>query len=295
MVSVEAVAPVEAPSMVDRVTEEIRRSIVAGELAPGQEFSLRQIATQLGVSFIPVREALRSLEAEGLLETRRGRSAIVSPLDAGELRAICQLCRQIEPELRERAARLITLVELDRLDGTVAALADPSTSRENCYQLGHELHVDLVAPAATTWDLRILERLWRAMERYVRIGETRTVEREPSRWRWDVAPERDLVAAYRSGDPAAVRAATLGAIAVRERAAERALAPSPLLGSLARLDLAAAPAPAVAPPPAVAPESAARREPAAQLGSASRPDRATLRDPAAAPDPVAEPRPPSEP
>lgn len=263
MVSVEAVGPIETLSMVDRVTEEIRRFIVSGELAPGQEFSLRQLATQLGVSFIPVREALRSLEAEGLLETRRGRSAIVAPLDSGELRAICQLRRQIEPELRERAARLITPVELDRLDGTLAALTDPSTSREDCYRLGHELHVDLVAPAATTWDLRILERLWRAMERYLRIGETRTGE-VPGAWHWDSAPERELLAAYRSGDPAALRSATLGAIAVRERAAERALAPVALRGSIARLDLAATP------------------------------DPTTALDPPTVPDPVAEPRSPSE-
>lgn len=249
MVSVEAVGPVESLSMVDRVTEEIRRFIVAGELAPGQEFSLRQLATQLGVSFIPVREALRSLEAEGLLETRRGRSAIVAPLDAGELRAICQLRRQIEPELRERAARLITPVELGRLDATLAALTDPGLSRQHCYQLCHELNVDLVAPAATTWDLRILERLWRAMERYVRIGEKRA-EPVPSRWSWDAAPERDLVAAYRSGDPAAVRVATLDAIAAGERAAERALVPSPvvssapLLGPITQLDRAAGSGPA---------------------------------------------------
>jgi DNA-binding GntR family transcriptional regulator len=69
------VRPVEAVSVADRVTSEIRHAILAGRLRPGQEFSLRHIAGQLGVSFIPVREALRSLEAEGLLITRRGRSA----------------------------------------------------------------------------------------------------------------------------------------------------------------------------------------------------------------------------
>ena len=45
--------------MADQVTKEIRRSILSGELKPGQQFSLREISAQLGISFIPVREALR--------------------------------------------------------------------------------------------------------------------------------------------------------------------------------------------------------------------------------------------
>ncbi|NED79647.1 GntR family transcriptional regulator, partial [Streptomyces sp. SID11233] len=51
-----------AVSIVEQVTKEIRRSILAGDLRPGQEFSLREIAGRLGVSIIPVREALRQLE-----------------------------------------------------------------------------------------------------------------------------------------------------------------------------------------------------------------------------------------
>ena len=57
------VRPVEIASVVDRVVREIRRSILTGALQPGQQFSLREIAGQLGVSFIPVREALQQLEA----------------------------------------------------------------------------------------------------------------------------------------------------------------------------------------------------------------------------------------
>jgi DNA-binding GntR family transcriptional regulator len=55
------VRPVQAASVVDQVIKEIRRSILAGALRPGQEFSLHGIADDLGVSFIPVREALRRL------------------------------------------------------------------------------------------------------------------------------------------------------------------------------------------------------------------------------------------
>jgi DNA-binding GntR family transcriptional regulator len=62
-----AVRPIETSSLVQQVTVGICRSIIAGRLQPGREFSLRGIATQLNVSRIPVREALRSLEEQGLI------------------------------------------------------------------------------------------------------------------------------------------------------------------------------------------------------------------------------------
>jgi len=164
------VRPVDAVSVADRVTSEIRRAIVAGRLRPGQEFSLRQIAGQLGVSFIPVREALRSLEAEGLLITRRGRSATVAPLDAEELHSICDLRRRIEPDLAARACLLTTAAELDVLDARINVTHAAQISVDERYDAHRTLLLDLLRPAATEWDLRMLQMLWRATERYLRIG-----------------------------------------------------------------------------------------------------------------------------
>jgi DNA-binding GntR family transcriptional regulator len=225
MTSVALVRPVEAASVVERVTSEIRHAIVAGRLAPGQEFSLRQIAAQLGVSFIPVREALRSLEAEGLLETRRGRSAIVAPLELEELRAICQLCRLIEPDLAVRASELLSPADLDRLEHHLVFLADPKASLDDVFDTCHAFHLDLVRPAATTWDLRILERLWRALERYFRVGYARGNDgADGVPQRWDDRAQRSVLAAHRCGDPDAVRQVTLRNIDHYEQVAERGLA-----------------------------------------------------------------------
>ena len=70
------IRPISSRSVVAQVTEELRRAILSGALAP-DKISLREIATMLDVSFIPVREALRSLEGEGLVVIRPGRSATV--------------------------------------------------------------------------------------------------------------------------------------------------------------------------------------------------------------------------
>ena len=58
-----SVRPIESRSVSEQVTNELRRSILAGALPPGQSLSLRKLAEQLEVSFIPVRDALRVLES----------------------------------------------------------------------------------------------------------------------------------------------------------------------------------------------------------------------------------------
>jgi DNA-binding GntR family transcriptional regulator len=61
----------------DLAANEIRRAILAGDLVPGERLKQEQLAADLQVSRIPVREALRVLEAEGLIETRPGRGSMV--------------------------------------------------------------------------------------------------------------------------------------------------------------------------------------------------------------------------
>ena len=95
--SAAAVRPIQSRSVVEQVMTELRRSILSGALEPGREFSLRELAEMLHVSIIPVREALRGLESEGLVVTRPGRSALVAPLDLDELQGIYRLRRLLEP------------------------------------------------------------------------------------------------------------------------------------------------------------------------------------------------------
>jgi DNA-binding GntR family transcriptional regulator len=206
-------------------TSEIRRATVAGRLRPGQEFSLRQIAGQLGVSFIPVREAVRSLEAEGLLITRRGRSATVTPLNSDVLRSICQLRRWVEPEQAARACALTTPADLDVLEaGVKLAQETRGTARTiDRFDTHRKLLLDLLRPAATSWELRNLQMLWRATERYPRVGfdelDCGTAD-APNFGR----AQRELIAGYRSQNPETARAATLRHIDWSERVADRGLA-----------------------------------------------------------------------
>lgn len=209
---------------VEFVTARLRDAILSGSLAPDQPLSLRKIATRLGVSFIPVREAFRSLAGEGLLETRPGRSAVVTELTLEELSSICRLCRQIEPDIRARAATLLAPSTLDRLTTLANMTSSNAKPTEESYARRHELHTELVRPATTASELRILHQLWRALERYIRASHRGAADTSGLHLPHGRST-RELLTAYRTNDSRAVRLATLAHLEEQERTAQRAVSP----------------------------------------------------------------------
>ncbi|WP_223693546.1 GntR family transcriptional regulator [Leifsonia poae] len=154
-------------SIVDLVTAEIRRAVLTGALAPGTAFSIRDLATQLGVSHIPVREALRRLESQGLIVLRRARSASVAPLTSADLQAIYRLRYLIELPLAGSSAGRRSPAERERLDALLEGSRDPDP--EVAWQAHYDFHAALVHPAANEWDDRMMQTLWMAAERYTHL------------------------------------------------------------------------------------------------------------------------------
>ncbi len=155
-------------SAVDLVLHEIRRSILSGELPPGRPFTVPTLTEQLGVSHVPVREALRQLEAQGLITLSPSRSAIVTPLDPDDLRAIYRLRITVEPELAALSAPGRTDAEVDELDRMVRATFGDVLG-EAFWAPHRAFHAAMIEPAASEWDRRMLAPLWDASERYTRL------------------------------------------------------------------------------------------------------------------------------
>jgi DNA-binding GntR family transcriptional regulator len=216
------VRPVDVTSAVDQVATEIRRAIVRGDLAAGSKFSLRDISDQLGVSFIPVREALRRLEAQGLVIIRPGRSAEVAPLDRDDLRAIYRLRKLIEPEVTGRASTMVTDEFAARMEGLLTEYADAEPDVERRWTIHRQFHCELLRPAATAWDVRTLEMLWDAGERYVRHAFDKLAQQpeEPER---RVDAHRILLRVVCSGDRRAASAAALDHLTRNEETAVRGI------------------------------------------------------------------------
>lgn len=215
---------ITATTVVDQVTAEIRRSILGGLLQPGQELSLRDMAAQLGVSTIPVREALRRLEGQGLLVASSGRSSRVAPLAAADLHGIYRLRMMLEPEIAARACLLISDAELDRLQTVAASFGNQVASLDDVYSAHHTLHLDLLAPAATEWDVRTLENLWHAAERYIRLAFGAREDRGGEHQRREQT-HTDLLTAFRTRDAEVVEEHIRQHLRDNEAIAREAIAP----------------------------------------------------------------------
>lgn len=194
----------EKTSAVDLVTAEVRRAILTGALSPGQQFGIAELAEQLGVSHIPVREALRRLEGQGLIVLKPARSAEVAALTTDDLRGIYGLRLLMEPELAAQSCALHSPRQLDELGDLVDGLAvrDP----EAVWEVHRQFHLGIVAPAASEWDLRVLGQLWTASERYTRLVfdfADATVAEQHRR----VEVHREIYDAIRAGDARGTRTA----------------------------------------------------------------------------------------
>lgn len=88
-----------------RITAILRKALLSGEFAPGEELSLSDTAARLGVSRTPVREAFQSLAAEGLLELRMNRGAIVTGIDEKFIRDHFEVRQLLEAEALAGAIR----------------------------------------------------------------------------------------------------------------------------------------------------------------------------------------------
>jgi len=150
------------------VARRLREAIFDGRLAAGQPIRQEAVAEDFGVSRIPVREALRELEAEGLVVIRPHSGARVARLDYVECEEIYKMRERLEPlALAESIAgigdeQVATAIELAaRMEG----LRDPKAR----LAADRDLHLALYAGAAMPRLLQLVTGLWSAAQRYRRV------------------------------------------------------------------------------------------------------------------------------
>ena len=150
------------------VADELRRRIMAGAIPEGQQLRQEALAADLGVSRIPVREALRQLEAEGFVSIASHRGAVVSKLSLDEIAELFELRIRLECWLLGLAVPQMRGSDLEEAE---AALETMISNRkiENWGQLNWQFHAALYGPSGRTATLRILRRISENMDRYIRL------------------------------------------------------------------------------------------------------------------------------
>lgn len=115
-VRVERLAGVIRPTAQDVVATTLRRAIVAGEFPGGTPLVLSELAEQMGVSTTPVREAVRRLASEGLVDIVSFRSAMVHMPTDDEVNEVYRLRLLLEPMAMSMSVERISKAELDNAD-----------------------------------------------------------------------------------------------------------------------------------------------------------------------------------
>jgi DNA-binding GntR family transcriptional regulator len=164
---------------VQRIHLHLREEILDGRLPPGEELSQVQLATALGVSRGPLREALRLLEREGLVEAEPNRRVVVSPLSWADVEQLYAL-RIVTDSLALRGGvPRFTQDDLDRLGDTLLELDELSTDSDvEAWEIPHRRFHQLLTSYGGDRLARMSAQLSDHAERYRRAY----LGNEPTAW-----------------------------------------------------------------------------------------------------------------
>ena len=203
------IGPLERITLGDRVHMELRELLMSGELAPGQKMSLRSVAETLGVSIMPVREAVSRLVSDQSLEVLPNRAVRVPLMSRARFRELTAVRLAVEGFAAEEAARSRTTADLmamrrfEEVFQVEARKLNPQASQ--AVRANKELHFAVYRATGLPTLVGIIEGLW------LKIGPVLNLDLKasPERLRTGGAAERHrrLVLAVEAGDGTAARLA----------------------------------------------------------------------------------------
>jgi DNA-binding GntR family transcriptional regulator len=191
-----------ATSLSDQAYYRLREMIVTLELAPGAAINERDLMERTGLGRTPIREALRTLANEQLVEIFPRRGVLVAGVNAGDLAGLSEVRRLLEPPAARAAAERRTAADRVATEQLIAELADADGDERSLIDLDQRIHRHvyrcthnpfLVAALSEHYLLSL--RIWfLALDRVETLGDA-------------VREHRDLLEAIRDGDGALAEAA----------------------------------------------------------------------------------------
>ena len=151
------------------VADGIRLAILRGQLAPGQMLKQEELAKQFGLSRAPVREALRQLEAEGLVISYPHRGTVVARLSADDIEEVFLIRITLESALLKAAVPKLSDLDLRKAEA-VLEQTDGDPNPAHSAELNWAFHETLYMPAALPRMLNIVKTLHNHALRYHLVG-----------------------------------------------------------------------------------------------------------------------------
>ena len=150
-----------------RVAAYLREAILSGALRPGDRIRQAEVAERLGASRLPVREALRMLEAEGLTESEAHKGARVPRLTQHEVEMIYEMRERLEPLALVESLGHLDEADLERLD-EVQRRIEQNDDVEKFLDLDREFHMLTYSACHLDTLMSMVTRLWNATQHYRR-------------------------------------------------------------------------------------------------------------------------------
>jgi DNA-binding GntR family transcriptional regulator len=144
---------------------QIRKSILDGTLEPGARIAQHALASEFGVSHVPLREAIQRLEAEGFLAVHPRRGAFVMPLSVEDAIEIFELRATLEVKALRASMAALTSEQL-QIAREICAAGDGVTDVVSYGELNVQFHRALYAGAGRPRLLAMIETLWGNAARY---------------------------------------------------------------------------------------------------------------------------------
>jgi DNA-binding GntR family transcriptional regulator len=150
-----------------RIADSLRAAILDGKYRPGERIRQEDVAARSGASRIPVREALRMLDAEGLVTLVANSGAWVTKLTLDECAETYMIRERLEPLLLRRSMARLDAAAVDRL-GRLADDMEARAGIEAFMRADREFHLSSYAGAAPGETGQIIGRLWNTTQHYRR-------------------------------------------------------------------------------------------------------------------------------
>lgn len=150
----------------DHVADSLREAILTGGMADGQELNQVALAEHFAVSRVPVREALRQLQAEGLIRQEAHRRAVVTTLSRERIMELFDLRVRLETYMLERAIVAIDAADLAALDALVADMDDIS-DHQRWLEYNRRFHQRLNAVSGAIYTQELAAQIAARTTRYL--------------------------------------------------------------------------------------------------------------------------------
>ncbi|MDI1237556.1 MAG: GntR family transcriptional regulator [Polaromonas sp.] len=187
----------------EQVAHRLRQMLVENRIAPGAKLNERELSEVLNVSRTPLREAIKMLAAEGLVELLPNRGAIAVELSEEDVRHTFEVMAGLEAQSGELAAQRITDAELAEIKAMHYEMMAAYTRRDlpSYYRLNAGIHAAINAAAKNP----VLSATYQQVNARLQALRFRS-NQDGDKWRAAVKEHEMMIDALTARDPAAMRA-----------------------------------------------------------------------------------------